>query len=125
MRCTHCTKCCLDTRMELCRADRVRLVRKGYREEDFCFRGEDGIYRLRNLDGHCFFFDPSSGRCREYAARPLGCSIYPVNLTEDGEVVLDDLCPEGRSLSAEEREEKGRRLKRLLETIDAEAAKGP
>lgn len=121
MRCSHCGKCCQDTRMELCGADIERLERRGYRAEDFSQVGEDRIPRLRNRDGHCFFFDPVAKRCREYAARPLGCSIYPVNLTEDGEVVLDDLCPEGQSLSEEEREEKGRRLKRLLDTIDAEA----
>jgi Fe-S-cluster containining protein len=107
--------------MELCEADRARLVRKGYREDDFCSRDQDGIYRLRNVNGHCFFLDMVTKRCREYAARPLGCSIYPVNLAEDGEVVLDDLCPAGESLSEEEREEKGRKLKRLLGTIDAEA----
>jgi Fe-S-cluster containining protein len=111
--------------MELCRADRLRLVRKGYREEDFCSRGEDGIYRLVNVNGHCFFFDPERRRCREYSARPLGCSIYPVNLTEDGEIVLDSLCPEGNTLSDQEVLEKGRRLKRLLETIDAEAVGRP
>ncbi len=110
--------------MELCRADRLRLVRKGYVEDDFCSRGADGIYRLRNVDGRCYFFDPSSMRCREYAARPFGCSIYPVNLAEDGEVVLDDICPQGGSMSEEEMAEKGRKLKRLLDTIDAEAARG-
>ncbi len=109
--------------MELCRADRLRLVRKGYAEDDFCSRGADGIYRLRNVDGRCYFFDPSSMRCREYAARPLGCSIYPVNMTEDGEVIIDALCPEGATISKEELEEKGRRLRRLLITIDSEASK--
>lgn len=125
MRCTHCTKCCHDTQMELCRADRLRLIRKGYREEDFCSRGPDGIHRLRNVDGHCVLFDQANKRCLEYAARPLGCSIYPVNLTEDGEVVLDDLCPEVGSVSEEEMMEKGRKLRRLLATIDSESAERP
>jgi hypothetical protein len=106
--------------MELCRADRARLERRGYRQNDFCSQGDDGIYRLVNVNGHCFFFDEVGKRCKEYAARPLGCSIYPVNLTEDGEVVLDVLCPEVASMSDEEVAEKGRKLRRLLNTIDAE-----
>jgi len=36
---------------------------------------------------------------------------------------VDALCPEGNSLSGEEISEKGKRLRRLLETIDAEAEK--
>jgi len=85
--------------------------------------GQDRIPRLRNVDGHCFFFDRDQERCREYAARPLGCNIYPVNLTDDDDIVIDDLCPEGRTLTKEEVREKGERLRRLLDTIDAEAIK--
>lgn len=107
--------------MELSNADISRLVRRG--RADFYRIGEDGIPRLINSDGHCVLFDRVKGKCSEYAFRPLGCAIYPVNLTEDGEVVVDDLCPERDSLSADELAEKGRRLRRLLETIDAEAAR--
>lgn len=123
MRCTHCTKCCQDTRMELCEADIARLVRRGHRREDFSEIGDDGIPRLVNVDGYCIFFDRENGRCREYRSRPLGCAIYPVNLTEDGEAVLDEVCPERESMSREELAEKASRLRRLLRTIDAEAAK--
>ena len=123
MRCTHCTKCCQDTRMELCQADIDRLVRRGHADGSFYEVGEDGIPRLINEQGHCVLFDQERKRCREYAARPLGCSIYPVNLTEDGEVIVDTLCPEGNSLSDDEISEKGKRLRRLLSTIDSEAKK--
>lgn len=121
MRCTHCTKCCQDTRMELCRADIARLVRRGHADGSFYEIGEDGIPRLINEQGFCVLFDRERRRCSEYAARPLGCAIYPVNLTEEGEVVIDELCPEGDSLTEQEIMEKGRRLRRLLSTIDAEA----
>lgn len=121
MRCTHCTKCCQDTRMELCEADISRLVRRGHADGSFYETGKDGIPRLINEQGFCVLFDREKRRCKEYASRPLGCTIYPVNLTEDGETVIDDLCPEGDSLSDQEIAEKGRRLKRLLDTIDAEA----
>lgn len=109
--------------MELCRADIARLVRRGHADGSFYEVGEDGIPRLMNQQGYCVLFDRERRRCSEYTARPLGCSIYPVNLTEDGETVVDTLCPEGDSLSDQEISEKGRRLKRLLDTIDAEAEK--
>lgn len=97
------------------------MVKRGYAEGSFYEVGEDGIPRLINERGYCVLFDQENKKCAEYAARPLGCSIYPVNLTEDGEVVIDSLCPEGDSLSAQEIKEKGKRLRCLLATIDSEA----
>jgi len=38
----------------------------------------------------------------------------------DGEVVVDDLCPEASSVSREEIESNGRRLRMLLDTIALE-----
>jgi len=108
--------------MELCKADISRLERRGHVADDFCEIGIDGIPRLRNVDGHCHFFDRERKRCKEYASRPLGCCIYPVNLSEDGELVLDELCPEAETLTEDEIMEKGARLGRLLATIDSEAA---
>lgn len=96
-------------------------MRRGYREDDFFSIGEDGIPRLKNVESHCYFFDRERERCKEYASRPLGCSIYPINLTDDGEIVIDELCPEGDTLTRDEVQEKGMRLRRLLDTIDAEA----
>ena len=121
MRCSHCMKCCEDTQMELCNADIVRLERRGYQRDDFSGRGTDGIPRLRNVGAFCFFYDLDRKRCKEYASRPLGCVIYPVNLTPEGEVVIDDLCPEVDTLTRDEIESKGRRLRRLLDTIDLES----
>jgi Fe-S-cluster containining protein len=104
--------------MELCNADIARLERRGYRKDDFSLRGTDGIPRLRNVGGYCFFYDHNRKRCKEYASRPLGCFIYPVNLTEDGEIVIDRLCPEADTLAPREIETKGRRLRKLIDTID-------
>jgi len=123
MRCSHCEKCCEDTQMELCNADISRLERSGYHKDDFSIRGADGIRRLRNVGAYCFFYDHDRKRCKEYASRPLGCVIYPVNLTPEGEVIVDDLCPEADTLTQEEIESKGRRLRLLLDTIDLEARK--
>ena len=118
MRCSNCEKCCTDTEMELCEADIARLMRRGYRKDDFSQRGTDGIPRLRNVGGYCFFYDHDRKRCKEYASRPLGCAIYPVNLDEDSNIVIDSLCPEGDTLTPQEIKSKGRRLRQLVDTID-------
>jgi Fe-S-cluster containining protein len=107
--------------MELCEADIARLERRGYKRQDFCYMGVDSIPRLRNSGVWCFFYDPEKKRCREYASRPLGCALYPVNIDEDGEFVIDGLCPEAASINQQELQLKGKRLKMLLDTIDAES----
>lgn len=83
-------------------------------------RGADGIPRLRNTGEYCFFYDHEKKRCGEYSRRPLGCVIYPVNLSVDGDVVVDELCPEASSVRSEELDSKGRRLRKLLDTIALE-----
>jgi len=106
--------------MQLCKADIARLERRGYEREDFVRRGADGVPRLRNTGEYCFFYDHETRRCREYSSRPLGCVIYPVNMSTDGEVVVDELCPDASSVGREELDSKGRRLRKLLDTIAAE-----
>jgi Fe-S-cluster containining protein len=107
--------------MELCKADIERLERRGHESDYFSCRGTDGIPRLRNVGAYCFFYDHDRKRCKEYASRPLGCVLYPVNLTPEGEIIIDSLCPEADTLTQDEIESKGRRLCRLLDTIEMEA----
>lgn len=121
MRCTHCEKCCQATEMELCGADIARLERRGYQKDDFSYVGTDGIPRLRNVGPSCYFYDHERKRCAEYASRPLGCSIYPVNLSADGGIVVDESCPAADTVTHEEIVAKGQRLHKLLDTIDQEA----
>ena len=121
MRCTRCGECCQDTRMELCEADVARLERAGYARDEFSSQGPDGIRRLRNADGHCLFYDPASKRCKEYARRPLGCVIYPVNMSPDGGVLVDELCPEAHTVTRAELEDRGKRLRMLIDTIRTES----
>jgi len=121
MRCSHCQRCCQDTMMELSGADIARLERRGHQRSEFSYIGVDGIPRLRNIGVWCFFYDPEEQRCREYASRPLGCALYPVNIDEDGGIVIDGLCPEAKSITAQELQLKGKRLKMLLDTIDSES----
>lgn len=123
MRCVHCQKCCRETMMELSEADIVRLERRGHRRSEFAVLEEDKVPRLRNVGGWCIFYDPEARRCREYRSRPLGCVLYPANMDEDGEIFVDELCPQASTLSSSELAERGRRLRSLLNTIDREAEK--
>jgi Fe-S-cluster containining protein len=107
--------------MELCNADIARLERRGYNKDDFSCQGADGVPRLRNVGAHCFFYDHDRKRCKEYASRPLGCAIYPVNLTPEGDVVIDSLCPEADTLTKAEIESKSRLIRLLLKAINLEA----
>ncbi len=107
--------------MELCSADIRQLEKKGYRARDFSELGDDAIFRLKNRNGFCFFFDKKRRKCKEYLSRPLGCRIYPVNISADGEIVIDTLCPTSPNISPEEKLRKGRQLLELLALIDREA----
>jgi len=78
--------------MPLTEEDVERIEALGYRREEFSVV-MGGVMVLRNVDGHCFFYDEGRG-CRIYPYRPLGCSLYPVVYDVDsGEAVVDDYCP--------------------------------
>jgi Fe-S-cluster containining protein len=109
--------------MELCEADIARLERRGYRRDEFSYLGVDRIPRLRNVGVWCFFYDPEARVCREYRSRPLGCALYPVNVDQEGHPVLDVQCPRAGTIDSKELQLKGRRLKMLLATIDAESSR--
>jgi len=44
-------------------------------------------------------------------------------MDEDGHLIVDELCPQVGTITAEELERKGKRLRALLRTIDAQAAR--
>ena len=120
MRCSHCGKCCEETEMELSVRDVERLERRGYLREEFSATGKDGIVRLRNVEGFCYFYYASRKRCRIYVDRPLGCYLYPVVYSVNEGVVVDDLCPMGETIPEKELRKKGSILTKLLKTVDKE-----
>ena len=93
MRCVDgCFKCCISTEMVLSEDDIRRLETLGYKKEDFVvYIG--GFYRLKNIDGHCIFLDISSGKCKVYKYRPIGCRIYPAIYNPRKGFTLDKICP--------------------------------
>ncbi len=61
-------------------------------------------------------------QCSVYADRPSGCRVYPVILDEEKGIVLDDICDSRNTITEKEKKIKGKRVIKLLEKIDNEAA---
>jgi len=108
--------------MELSEQDVECLEQLGFRREDFSVAGEDSILRLRNVGGRCYFLVRAEARCRVYQHRPRGCAIYPVNIAEDGAIVLDEECRAAKTVTTAEMDRKGAKLRALISEIDSEAA---
>ncbi|NOZ89452.1 MAG: YkgJ family cysteine cluster protein [Crenarchaeota archaeon] len=104
--------------MPLTRRDIERIERLGYPRDFFAVRGSDGVWRLRNVDGHCVFLDPATGRCRIYPHRPEGCRLYPlVYDAETGSVTVDPECPRAWMISEEQLRRLAPRVIKLVEEI--------
>jgi Fe-S-cluster containining protein len=107
--------------MLLSAEDIERLERKGYSKKFFVRFDRARYAKLRNLQGHCVFYDAEKQRCKVYRERPLGCRLYPVIYDETKGIVLDNICPARGSLKEKKIERKGKKVVKLLEKIDAEA----
>ncbi len=105
--------------MELSSDDIKRLEEAGHRPVEFALI-DDGVTRLRNVDGWCYFYSRAGKSCRVYKKKPLGCSLYPVvYLTNEGAIV-DETCPIGHKVSEQELRTKAKILEKLLRKIDIE-----
>ena len=107
--------------MELSSNDIKRLEEAGYRREEFAVI-KDGVTRLRNVDGRCYFYSLVDKKCRVYGKRPLGCYLYPVVYLVDEGATVDELCPMGQTISEQELRTKGKILDNLLKKMDNERA---
>jgi Fe-S-cluster containining protein len=121
MLCLRCGQCCKETEMLLSNDDVLRLKRAGYDEGFFSKVDTEGYITLRNVNGCCVFFDVENRSCSIRSFRPAGCRLYPVILDEDKGIVLDDICPAGKTETEKQKAKRGKQIRRLLERIDAEA----
>lgn len=111
-----CGRCCYQTEMPLTEEDIAIIEGLGFRREEFAIE-VDGILRLRNVNGRCYFLDESN-RCRIYEHRPIGCRIYPVVLDmETGKAVVDDLCPRKDSINRKDLRRAEAILRKLVRKI--------
>jgi Fe-S-cluster containining protein len=96
-KCENCGGlCCLDTQMLLSKDD-VNLILKNYpdklKKEDFIFE-INRYFQLKNINGHCVFFDSYTEMCKIYKYRPQGCRFYPLIYDKDKETcIFDEDCP--------------------------------
>jgi len=123
MRCLRCGVCCKETEMLLSAKDIERLERKGYDRDFFVRFTSEGYATLRNYRGCCVFYDAEKKRCKVRAHRPLGCRLYPVIYDEDKGIIVDPICPSHSSVTEKQKAKRGKKVLKLLETIDAEAKK--
>ena len=105
--------------MELSSEDIERLENKGYRLEEFAVIDE-GVTRLRNVDGYCYFYSHADKKCQIYENRPMGCYLYPVVYLANEGAIVDELCPMGQTVSEQELRTKGKILYKLLKKIEKE-----
>jgi len=109
--------------MLLAEKDINRLVNKGFRKTFFVKFNREGYAQLKNREGYCVFYDAKEHRCSVYVDRPSGCRVYPVILDEKEGIILDEICQSRNTITDAEKSVKGKRVIRLLERIDGEAAK--
>jgi len=91
IRCRRCGRCCVGTEMELLPVDIERIMRLGYKLDHFA-RLDDEFVRLKCVNGHCVFYNPNTRACTIYEYRPIGCRLYPLQLS-DNEIIVDPECP--------------------------------
>lgn len=120
MRCSNCGKCCEETEMELSSKDIKRLEESGYRAKEFAVISGEGVTRLRNVDGWCYFYSSGDQKCRVYMERPSGCYLYPIVYLAYEGAMVDEFCPMGYTISEAEFRTKAKILGRLLKKIDNE-----
>ena len=121
MRCLRCGVCCRETEMLLSDEDIKLLESKGYDRDFFVLFDSEGYANLRNYRGYCVFYDTEKKRCKVRAYRPLGCRIYPVIYDETKGITVDPICPSHGSVTEKQKAKRGKKVLKLLETIDAEA----
>ena len=88
----QCALCCKDTEMILSKKDIKRIIEAGYNEKDFCYVDQEGCYKLKNVEGNCYFL--KENKCIIYQIRPQGCRFYPIIFDlENNKAILDTECP--------------------------------
>jgi Fe-S-cluster containining protein len=120
--CDEVRLCCINTEMTLTKDDAKRIDDLGYQSKEYLIRTTDGFCQLRNIDGHCFFYDPESKLCRIYESRPEGCRYYPIvyNMRKR-KCITDEDCPSRETMTREEIRKSCHKVKALVNKLRREA----
>ncbi len=105
--------------MELSSNGIKRLDEAGYRLEEFAVI-DNGVTRLGNVDGWCYFYSLADKKRRIYGKRPLGCYLHPVVYLVTEGAIIDESCPVGQTISEQEFRTKGKILDKLLKKMNNE-----
>lgn len=123
LRCELCeSSCCVETEMTLTREDAERIDELGYKRSEYLIKGKDDFCELRNIDGHCYFYDSETKLCKIYDSRPVGCRYYPVVYNvRKRKCVLDEDCPLRDTVGRQEMRRVCHRVKKNVENLMKEA----
>ncbi|MHA2424775.1 MAG: YkgJ family cysteine cluster protein [Candidatus Thorarchaeota archaeon] len=120
--CDQVRLCCVDTEMTLTKQDATRIDAIGYDRREYLVKTEDGFCELRNVDGHCFFYDSESKLCKIYENRPDGCRYYPIVYdVKKKKCVVDKDCPSRETMSRNEIRKSCHKVRNLVERLIQEA----
>ncbi|MFX0107599.1 MAG: YkgJ family cysteine cluster protein [Candidatus Hodarchaeota archaeon] len=123
--CPDVRECCQETEMTLTRRDVERINALGYSTDDYVHRVMGGFCELKNIDGHCYFYDTASKICRIYDARPEGCRWYPVVYHfVKRKCLADGDCPASPTFTRDRIRKVCHKVKSLVELLRKEAAHG-
>ena len=104
--------------MTLTKDDVKRIEKQGYTRDAFVVKSEDGFCELRNVDGHCFFYDSESKLCKIYDSRPDGCRYYPIIYDlKKRKCVVDKDCPSRSTMTKQEIRKVCHKVRNLVETL--------
>jgi len=105
--------------MPLTMEDIRRITALGFKVDEFAiFNGY--YWQLRNINGHCYFLNPKTNKCKIYPYRPIGCKIYPIIYIENIGVSVDSECPMAYTVTEKEIEEAAPILIRIIKEIEGE-----
>ena len=108
--------------MTLTKREAVRIDALGYDRDAYLVKTEDGFCELRNIDGHCYFYNPESKECKIYENRPDGCRFYPIVYdVKKRKCVVDKDCPSRDTMSRDEVRKACHKVRDLVERLIQEA----
>jgi len=107
--------------MMLSEDDIERLESLGYSRQEFTVEKRGFIF-LRNINGHCFFLNPATMKCKVYDYRPTGCKFYPIIYSiRGGKCVVDEDCPMSHAVTKEDIEKNRKKIENFVRKLIREA----